>query len=122
MPATMLANAGFNVLMFDQRNHGDSSCPTGRYFAGTREWEDLNTVINWLIETKKIDTKNIGIHAVSGGTLATQFLMAERNDIPAFSLDSPVFDFEEIVKSELKWNGIHQLYGDLRYLWGSYTV
>ena len=32
--------------------------------------------------------------------------MAERSDIPAFSLDSPVFDFEEIVKSELEWNGI----------------
>ena len=32
--------------------------------------------------------------------------MAERSDIPAFSLDSPVFDFEEIVKSELRWNGI----------------
>jgi len=106
MPATMLANAGFNVLMFDQRNHGDSSCPSGRYFAGTREWEDLNTVIDWLIEAKKLDIKNIGIHAVSGGTLATQFLMAERSDIPAFSLDSPVFDFEEIVKSELRWNGI----------------
>ena len=106
MPATMLANAGFNILMFDQRNHGDSSCPTGSYFAGTTEWEDLNTVIDWLIEVKKINTKNIGIHAVSGGTLATQFLMAERSDIPAFSLDSPVFDFEEIVKSELKWNGI----------------
>lgn len=106
MPATMLANAGFNVVMFDQRNHGDSSCPTGSYFAGTREWEDLNTVIDWLVKYKKVDTKNIGIHAVSGGTLAAQFLMAERSDIPAFSLDSPVFDFEEIVKSELKWNGI----------------
>ena len=106
MPAAMLANAGFNVLMFDQRNHGDSSCPTGSYFAGTTEWEDINTVIDWLMEAKKINTKNIGIHAVSGGTLATQFLMAERSDISAFSLDSPVFDFEEIVKSELKWNGI----------------
>ena len=106
MPATMLANAGFNILMFDQRNHGESSCPSGRYFAGTKEWEDLNTVILWLNEVKKIPIEKIGVHAVSGGTLAAQFLMAERDDIKAFSLDSPVFDFEEIVKSELAWNGI----------------
>ena len=32
--------------------------------------------------------------------------MAERSDIKAFSLDSPIFDFEAIVRSELKWNGI----------------
>ena len=106
MPATMLANQGFNVLLFDQRNHGESSCPTGRYFAGTKEWIDLNTVIMWLNQEKKIPINKIGIHAVSGGTLAAQFLMAERDDIRAFSLDSPVFDFEEIVKSELAWNGI----------------
>ena len=106
MPATMLANAGFNILMFDQRNHGESSCPSGRYFAGTKEWEDLNTVILWLNEEKEIPIEKIGVHAVSGGTLAAQFLMAERDDIKAFSLDSPVFDFEEIVKSELAWNGI----------------
>lgn len=106
IPASILANAGLNVLLFDQRNHGESSCPTGRYFAGTKEWEDINTVVNWLIEKKDILSSQIGIHAVSGGTLAAQFIMAERNDLLAFSLDSPIFDFERIVKSELEWNGV----------------
>ena len=120
MPATMLANAGFNILMFDQRNHGESSCPSGRYFAGTKEWEDLNTVILWLNEVKKIPIEKIGVHAVSGGTLAAQFLMAERDDIKAFSLDSPVFDFEEIVKSELAWNGIPPIIWKLAVLIGKF--
>ena len=57
IPASILANAGLNVLLFDQRNHGESSCPTGRYFAGTKEWEDINTVVNWLIEKKDILSK-----------------------------------------------------------------
>lgn len=106
IPASILVNAGLNVLLFDQRNHGESSCPTGRYFAGTKEWQDIDTVVNWLSETKGIPTNQIGIHAVSGGTLAAQFIMAERKDLLAFSLDSPIFDFEKIVKSELEWNGI----------------
>lgn len=106
IPASILVNEGLNVLLFDQRNHGESSCPTGRYFAGTVEWQDINTVVNWLTETKGISANQIGIHAVSGGTLAAQFIMAERSDLLAFSLDSPIFDFEKIVKSELEWNGV----------------
>ena len=106
IPASILVKAGLNVLLFDQRNHGESSCPTGRYFAGTKEWQDIDTVVNWLSETKSISSNQIGIHAVSGGTLAAQFIMAERSDLLAFSLDSPIFDFEKIVKSELEWNGV----------------
>ena len=106
IPASILVNSGLNVLLFDQRNHGESSCPTGRYFAGTKEWQDINTVVKWLNENKGISTGQIGIHAVSGGTLAAQFIMAERSDLLAFSLDSPIFDFEKIVKSELEWNGV----------------
>ncbi len=118
IPANILAKAGLNVIIFDQRNHGDSSCPSGKYYAGTKEWKDIETVISWLTKEKLIPVDKIGIHAVSGGTLAAQFLMAERDDIKAFSLDSPVFDFEAIVKSELTWNGIPSVFWRLAVITG----
>ena len=38
MPAGMLANAGFNVVVFDLRDHGESSIEDDSVSAGQDEW------------------------------------------------------------------------------------
>ena len=40
LPAGMLHRNGFNVLMFDLRDHGDSTFEDGRYAGGTEEYND----------------------------------------------------------------------------------
>ena len=106
IPANIVANSGLNVLMIDVRNHGDSSCPDGWHFAGIEEWKDVDVAIEYLIKKKGIPEKNIGIHAVSGGGLGTFFLMKNRKDLGAFSLDSGVFDWDSIVQHELEYHGV----------------
>ena len=49
IPANIIANSGLNVLMIDVRNHGESSCPDGWHFAGTKEWKDVDAAIEYLI-------------------------------------------------------------------------
>mgnify|MGYP000654443634 CR=1 FL=1 len=38
-----------NVLLFDQRDHGDSSVEDGRVSLGTREYRDVIASVDWLM-------------------------------------------------------------------------
>ena len=106
IPANIIANSGLNVLMIDVRNHGESSCPDGWHFAGIKEWKDVDAAIEYLIDKKGVPESKIGIHAVSGGGLGTFFLIKNRKDLGAFSLDSGVFDWDSIVQHELEYHGV----------------
>lgn len=105
MPATFLANNGFNVLLFDLRDHGESTCEDGRHSAGQLEALDILSAVNWLKTNKGISQKNIGIHGISGGAIATLVVTAKNSQIAAFSLESPIFDFNKAAEDEVKWQG-----------------
>ena len=105
LPSNMLYKAGYNVLLIDLRDNGESSCIDSRHSAGQEESEDILSAIKWLNHFKKIETNNIGIHGRSGGAIAALVASVKNQNLRAFSLESPIFDFNKAAKDEVIYQG-----------------
>lgn len=105
LPSAMLAKDGFNVLLVDQRDTGNSTCVDGRHSAGQDESDDFAAVALWLVEEKGIAPEKIGMFGVSGGAIATAILPAKTDNVSAFALEAPIFDFAETAKREVEFQG-----------------
>ena len=105
LPTSMLAQAGFNVLLVDQRDTGNSTCVDGRHSAGQDESDDFAEVAQWLVDEKAISPDKIGMYGVSGGAIATAILPAKTDNVAAFALEAPIFDFAETAKREVVFQG-----------------
>jgi dipeptidyl aminopeptidase/acylaminoacyl peptidase len=105
LPTSMLVKDGFNVLLVDQRDTGNSTCVDGKHSAGQEESDDFAAVANWLVEDKGIDSAKIGMYGVSGGAIATAILPAKSQNVAAFALEAPIFDFKETAEKEVVYQG-----------------
>mgnify|MGYP001186495866 FL=1 len=107
----MLLNAGFNVIVYDLRDHGESSIDDNRVSGGQDEWQDVVAVFDWLVEEKKADPDAIGLFGTSmgAGTSAIAFSLDER--IQAVWLDSGYADMGDIVVEELEFQGLPTFLG-----------
>jgi len=105
LPSSMLAKEGFNVLLVDQRDTGESTCVDGRHSAGQDESDDFAEVAQWLVTEKGISPQKIGMFGVSGGAIATAIVPAKTDNISAFALEAPIFDFAETARAEVEFQG-----------------
>ena len=105
LPSAMLAKAGFNVLLVDQRDTGNSTCVDGRHSAGQEESDDFAKVAEWLVTEKGLASEKIGMFGVSGGAIATAILPAKSENVSAFALEAPVFDFGATAEREVVFQG-----------------
>lgn len=105
LPAAMLAKGGFNVLLVDQRDTGNSTCVDGRHSAGQDESDDFAAVADWLVTQQGIAAEKIGMFGVSGGAIATAILPAKTNNVSAFAMEAPIFDFAETARREVVFQG-----------------
>lgn len=105
LPSAMLAKGGFNVLLVDQRDTGNSTCVDGRHSAGQEESDDFAAVATWLVEERGIAAEKIGMFGVSGGAIATAILPAKSSNVSAFALEAPVFDFAATAEREVVFQG-----------------
>jgi len=105
LPSAMLAKEGFNVLLVDQRDTGKSTCVDGRHSAGQDESSDFAMVAQWLVTEKGISPEKIGMFGVSGGAIATAIVPAKTDNISAFALEAPIFDFAEAARAEVVFQG-----------------
>ena len=105
LPSGMLAKAGFNVIVFDLRDHGESSIDDNRVSGGQDEWVDVITVFDWLIEEQGADPDKIGIYgnSMGAGTAAIAFTFDTR--IQSVWLESGYSDMGDIVVEELEFQG-----------------
>ena len=101
LPAGILHHAGYNVLMIDLRQHGDSTITTGMWAANTTEYRDVLGAWDWLINTQKIAPQQIGLFAYSGGTGAALIAMGHEPQIAAAWLDSPYADLITAISDRL---------------------
>ena len=107
----MLLDAGFNVIVYDLRDHGESSIDDNRVSGGQDEWQDVVAVFDWLIEEKKVDSDKIGLFGTSmgAGTSAIAFSLDDR--MQAVWLDSGYADMGDIVVEELEFQGLPTFLG-----------
>ena len=103
--AGMLNHSGFNVLLFDLRDHGKSTIEDGKVSLGTKEYKDVIASVNWLIKEQGFNNKSIGIYGDSMGaaTAAIAFGMDKR--IQSLVLDNGYLDLNIIIKEELQREG-----------------
>jgi dipeptidyl aminopeptidase/acylaminoacyl peptidase len=101
----MLANAGFNVISFDLRDHGESSIDDNRVSGGQDEWKDVVAVFDWLVEEQGAEPDEIGLFGTSmgAGTVAIAFSLDDR--MQSVWLDSGYADMGAIVVEELEFRG-----------------
>lgn len=105
LSTAMLVRGGFNVLLVDQRDTGESTCTDGRHSAGQEESSDLAQVANWLVDEKEIPATAIGMFGISGGAVATSYLPAKTNNISAFAMEGTIFDFNKAATQEVEYQG-----------------
>lgn len=105
LPTSMLVRAGFNVLLVDQRDTGNSTCVDGRHSAGQDESDDFAAVADWLVTQRGVDPQKLGMYGVSGGAIAAAILPAKTENVAAFALEAPIFDFTETAQREVVFQG-----------------
>ena len=105
LPAGMLVKDGFNVLLVDSRDTGESTCTDGRHSAGQEESSDFAAVAEWLVSKQDIVPSSLGMFGVSGGAIATSMLPAKTDLVSAFAMEGTIFDFNAAATREVEYQG-----------------
>jgi fermentation-respiration switch protein FrsA (DUF1100 family) len=87
LPAAMLHDAGFSVLLMDLRDHGDSEGDDGRFAGGSEEYLDVLGGWDW-VAGQGVPRERIGLLGLSFGALNTIIAGAQEPGVPAVWSDS----------------------------------
>ncbi len=104
VPAGMLWRNGFNVLMIDLRDTGDSTQADGRSTIGNEEHRDVLGAWDWLVNEKGFDPAKIGLFANSLGGANANYAFAAEPRIAALFLQSTFGNLQQIISAELTRN------------------
>ena len=102
--AGMLHRNGFNVLMYDMRDHGESDIEDGRAAVGNEEYQDLLGAWDWLINEKQFTPSRIGVFGESLGAGTTLIAFGQEPRLAAAFVDSPYSNLRQIIDEELTRN------------------
>lgn len=105
LPAGMLANNGFDVLLIDLRNHGDSEVVSGRFTAGATEYRDALGAFDWLV-VQGYAPEKIGLMGVSLGAATSVDAFGAEPGIAALWSDSAFADISSVIDDQLAMYGI----------------
>ena len=104
VPAGMLHNAGFNVLMLDMRDVNESDYEDGRFALGNEEYLDVLGGWDWLVNEKNIPPQRIGLMGNSLGAATVLIAFAQEPQVAAVFVDSPFENLPQIINEELDRN------------------
>lgn len=106
LAAGMLNKAGFNILMIDLRDHGDSAIEDGRFAGGTEEYRDVLGAWDWLVDEKQIEPARIGLFGTSLGAASVLNAMAIEPRAAAVWEDSSFAEVQVAIEDFLAYNGL----------------
>ena len=105
IPAAWLHQAGFNVILFDMRDHGNSTVEDGLVSAGQREHRDVLAVWQWLQDTKGAEPEHIGAVGISMGAGAVTIAFEQEPALQSVFLESPYSSMGNVIEEELVFAG-----------------
>ena len=105
VPAGILWRDGFNVLMIDLRNTGDSDSDNGYSSIGNKEYLDVLGAWDWLVQEKNFAPGEIGVLGNSLGAAAVLFAFQHEPRMAAIALNSPFANLSQIIREEMQNNG-----------------
>lgn len=95
--AGMLHSAGFNTLVIDLRNMGDSDSDNGRMGAGGKEYRDVIGAIDYLVDTRGLSPEHIGVMGFSMGAATALITAGEDARVGAVWADSAFADMDIVM-------------------------
>jgi dipeptidyl aminopeptidase/acylaminoacyl peptidase len=104
-PAGTLWRNGFNVLLIDLRDTGDSTYEDGRSAIGNEEYQDVLGAWDWLVKEKGFNPGKIGVFANSLGGATALYAFSEEPRVAALFLQSTFGNLREVLAEELRRNG-----------------
>lgn len=104
--AGMFHRNGYNVLMPDLRNMGDSDSDDGRNGSGGKEYQDVLGAWDWLIEAQGFSEGEIGLHGLSLGAATTIIAMAEEPRVAAAWSTSAFSNIDRVVDHRITELGL----------------
>jgi uncharacterized protein len=103
--AGMIYKNGFNVLIFDLRNHGASGVDDGRTSIGNKEYLDVLGAWDYLVEERGFSPERVGLFGLSLGGASTLNGFAEEPRVAAIVVDSPFANLQQIISEEMVRTG-----------------
>jgi pimeloyl-ACP methyl ester carboxylesterase len=102
--APALHDLGLNILAIDLRAHGESggSCCTGGFF----ERDDVDQVIDQLLILYPQQTRQMILFGASLGAAVACGVAANRVDISAIILESPITDYRRAIAAQIRLIGL----------------
>jgi uncharacterized protein len=105
IPAGMLHKHGFNVLLIDPRDMGDSDLEDGYSAIGNEEYLDVLGAWDWLIAEKGFTPERIGVYGNSLGAATVLIASQFEPGVAAIFLNSPFSNLSQIIGEELQRGG-----------------
>ncbi len=112
LAAGMLHRNGFNTLLIDLRDQGDSQIEDGRYAGGTEEYRDVLGAWDWLVSDQGVAPEQIGLFGTSLGAATALIAMGEEPRVAATWEDSSYADLHVAAQAELARNGYPTVLAD----------
>ncbi len=104
LPAGMLHQAGFAVLLIDLRNHGDSDADNGRWAGGDKEFRDVLGAWDWLVG-QGYARAHVGLFGASLGAGTVTIATGQEPRVAATWADSSYASFDTAVKEYAEDHG-----------------
>ena len=101
VPAGMLWHHGFNVLLLDLHETGDSAVDDGYSTVGADEYLDIEGAWDWLIADKGFTPDRIGLSGNSLGGATALYAFADEPRMAALFLNSPIANLPQVIREEL---------------------
>lgn len=100
--ANMYIDKGYNVVLLDLRDHGQSGGKNVSY--GYYEKDDLDNIVTWVYENKNKNQGIIGVHGIGLGA-ATAMMQTQFNEknhrVKFYIIDSPYTTLSDYIKLQI---------------------